>query len=268
MKKILNPAKPIHAWTLDGTKVGEFPSGREAVDTLCRSQGVISNAARNWKILGGKYIVSYGDVFPGVPEFSHKNASAVWAWTAAGEPIGEYPSQGLASQSLGVSPQSVRDSIKRVSVVKSKYVFTDSPVAPVLSHNQLTVLKKREARKKPAIEKYEKYALEERKWVSLGEFKDMEEASTATGLSARNIHRMAYNGTVWQKNYRAKRKGKLICVEKQEWHPAGKFKTLSEMSGKVGAVCGTILHAVNTNGVIGGKYKVSRIAKPIPEPTV
>ena len=54
MKKILNPAKPIHAWTLDGTKVGVFPSGREAVDTLCRSQGVISTAARNWKILGGK----------------------------------------------------------------------------------------------------------------------------------------------------------------------------------------------------------------------
>ena len=96
----------------------------------------------------------------------------------------------------------------------------------------------------------------------------MEDASESTGLHARTIHRMTHNGPVWQKNYRAKRKGKLICVEKQEWHPAGKFTTVKEIADKVGAAQGTVLHGMNNKRVIGGKYKVSRIAKPIPEPTV
>ncbi len=260
MKKILNPAKPIHAWTLDGTKVGVFPSGREAVDTLCRSQGVISNAARNWKILGGKYVVSYHDIFPGVPPFSHKSASHVWVWSTVGEPIGDYPSQERAAKALGISPQSVRDSVRRGSIVKKKYVFTDSPEPPVLS--------RREAKVKPVSVKQDKYRMEQQEWVSLGEFKDMEDASNVTGLHPRTIRRMISNGRVYKTSCHAKMKGKLICIEKREWQPAGKFKTLVEISAKIGVTPISVCNALKNGWVIGGKYKVSRIAKPIPEPTV
>ena len=67
---------------------------------------------------------------------------------------------------------------------------------------------------------------------------------------------------------RAVNKKKLIVMDRLEFLPVGKYVTMTEIAHVVGLLPHSVCQALRKDWVMGGKYKVSRIAKPIPEPTV
>lgn len=255
MSNLKNPSKPIHAWTLDGTKVGTFQSGRIASGPLCISQGAISRAAREGRIIGGKYLLSYQDSFPGITDFIHKKSSPVWAWDIDGKPVGEYASQERAAKALDISSQSVRDSMRWHTSVKGGYIFTDSPAPPVLSEYRLIPYIKKEPKQKAV--KSRKYILEELKWVGLGEFKDIGDASNAVGLRAKVIRRMILDGKVYNKTFRARMKGRKIFIEKQALMPIGEFGKLVDIANKINESAALVWQCVRSEGLIRKRYKVT-----------
>lgn len=255
----INPKKPIFAWELDGTFIGEFPSKVEAAIELASSDYCVGESARKWKVIGGKYLASYTNKFPGLPNRVHGKSKPVWAWDTECNLIGEYPSRRRAAKALAVGEQAIQYGLSNNYVVNGKYLFTNLPEPPVLSDRQQKRLKGKDP--KVAVPKKPKYVLLEAKWVLIGEFKDVESAAVASGLSPRTVYRIVKSGTVYQKTFRAKMKKRLIVVEKLEWiESTERFVTMADVANRIGLSVDSVSQAIKNGGKVGGKYKV----KPIP----
>lgn len=256
---MLNPPKTTYVWNLDGTLFNEFPSQKEAAGAIGISDGPMSFALRRNRVLKWKYVVSRDAAFPGVPEYFQNYSKHVWVWGLDGKFICEYMSSGKAAKAIKTSTQNVDRSIRDFYVVNGEYIITDSPEPPVLS---------KYFKEKVVVEKLPKYKLEERKWVSLGEYEGMEEASKESGLSARGIRLMIKGGNVYRKVFRARMRGRKIFIEKREWVESGKFKTITEIADKIKVSPQAAWRTSKIGGIILDRYKILRNPQPNQTATV
>lgn len=254
-----NPKKTIYAWSLDKTKFFEFPSQREAAIELCSSQPNVSRAARSERIIQGKYVLSYNSKFPENVDHVHGRSLPVWVWSKDFQLIKKFASHQRAADSLGIHSSLIYEGVRVGLLVKGMYLFTKSDTPPTRIGERANPNK---STKEPVFE------LLEKKWVPLGEFTDMEEASNESGLSTRQIHGILKSGKPYKGITRAVNKKKLIVMDRLEFLPVGKYVTMTEIAHVVGLLPHSVCQALRKDWVMGGKYKVSRIAKPIPEPTV
>jgi hypothetical protein len=254
-----NPKKTIYAWSLDKTKFFEFPSQREAAIELCSSQPNVSRAARSERIIQGKYVLSYNSIFPENIDHVHGKSVPVWVWDKDFQPIKKFASHQRAADALGISIYCVYEGVRVGSLVKGAYLFTKDETPPAKIGEKVKPVS---PPKEPVFELFE------RKWVPLGEFEDTEAASNGSGLSTRQVHAMLKSGEPYKGITRASTKKKLIVMEKLEFVSVGKYITMTAIANAIGVLPHAVSQTMGKNGVIGGKYKVSRIMQPIETPTV
>ena len=259
---------PIYVFSLDGTFYKDFPSQKAAALELRTTDSNIIYAARDKRPILGKYVVSRSNAFPGFEEKIHALCVPCWAWNTALELIGNYPSTKRAAKAFGLEAHAVQHSILSGHVADGKYIFTRSPEPPELSSMQLVRLGKKPKVVYQHKDHPDKYQVSTATWVEAGTFDDMEDAAHLMGIKPGRANLILKQNLVYDKTYRISSVNGKLLVEKREWKAAGKYKILEDVCQVVKATRSQIHQAIDNDAVIGGKYKVSRIAKPIPEPTV
>ena len=259
---------PIYVFNLDGTFYKDFPSQKAAADELCTTDSNIIFAVRDRRPILGKYVVSRSNAFPGFEEKIHALCVPCWAWNTDLELVGNYPSTKRAAKAFGLEAHAVQHSILSGHIADGKYIFTRSPEPPELRSMQLVRLGKKPKVVYQPKDHPDKYQVSNATWVKVDSFSDMEDAAHSMGVSVGRARLMLQKRFVYNKTYRIRMVNRKLLVEKREWEAAGKYKILEDVCQVVKATRSQIHQAIDNDAVIGGKYKVSRIMQPIPEPTV
>ena len=259
---------PIYVFNLDGTFYKDFPSQKAAAQELCTSDSNIIFAVRHKRPILGKYIASHSNVFPGFEEKIHGLCIPCWAWNTNLELVGNYPSPKIAAKKLGLEAYIVQTSILSGYVADGKYLFTRTPESPKLSSMQLVRLGKKPKVVYQHKDHPDKYQVSKAKWVKAGSFLDMEDAAHLMGIPPYRARIILKGKSIYDKTYRIRKVNRKLLVEKREWEAVGKYKTMEEVCKVVKATLPQVYNSLDSDAVIGGKYKVSRIMQPIETPTV